>query len=107
MLGRSRVNIYMQCPGCAAEYSQAAREYWRHGGRCQGVLQLDEYANVICSGCGQHAHLTQMRLSCKSGRHVVFTPNTDAYILSISCASAFVNHMGMEWLRSVMQYLVS
>lgn len=107
MLGRRRINIFMQCPGCAAYYGQAEREYWRHGGRCQGVLQLDEYANVICSKCGQSAHLTKMRLSCNSGRHVVFTPETDAYILSISCSSAFANNMGQAWLMKVLEYLVA
>lgn len=104
-LGNRRIDIFMQCPGCASEYGQAAREYWRHGDRCRGVLQLDEYANVICSRCGAHAHLTKMQLSCSSGRHVVYTPETDAYILSISCSSAFVNGMGQAWLMRVLEYL--
>ena len=105
MLGRSRVNIYMKCPGCAAEYGHAVNEYWRHGGRCQGVLQLDEYANVICSKCHSHAHLTDMRLCCNSGRHLVFTPGAEAYALSLSCASHFVDNMGLKWLQSVIRYI--
>lgn len=105
MLGSRRVNIYMQCPGCAADYGHAVKEFWRHGGRCQGVLQLDEYANVICGKCGSHAHLTEMRLSCNSGRHMIFTPGAEKYAQSISCSSAFVNNMGMAWLQSVIRYL--
>ncbi len=104
-LGSSRVNIYMQCPGCVADYGYAEKEYWRHGGPCQGVLQLDEYANVICSRCDASAHLTEMRLSCSSGRHVIFTPGVERYAQTISCSAAFVNNMGLAWLQSVIRYL--
>lgn len=105
MLGRSRVDIYMQCPRCRAEYGGAEQEYWRHGGRCQGVLQLDEYANVICGKCGSHAHITSMRLSCNSGRHVFATPEKNATAASIACSAAFTDHMGIMWLQSVLRYL--
>lgn len=105
MLGSKRIYIYMKCPGCYADYGFAENEYWRHGGRCNGALQLDEYANVICSNCGAHAHLTEMRLCCNSGRHEIFTPGAERYAQSISCSSAFVNNMGMAWLQSVIRYL--
>lgn len=107
MIRSARINIYMQCPGCLSDYGRAEKEYWRHGGRCQGVLQLDEYANVICSRCGRSARLTEMELCCNSGRHVVFTPGVTQYAASISCASAFVNGMGIQWLQSVIRYLNS
>ncbi len=105
MLGTKRINIYMLCPRCAAEHLQASKEYWRHGGTCQGILQLDEYANVICSKCGRSAHLTKMRLLCNSGRHVFFTPSVEEAALSLSCSAAFVNNMGMAWFQSVIKCL--
>lgn len=105
MLGSSRVNIYMKCPGCFDDYGYAENEYWRHGGRCQGVLQLDEYANVTCSNCDATAHLTEMRLSCSSGRHVLFVPGAAAYAKSISFAAAFSGNMAMNWLQSVIKCL--
>ena len=96
----------MQCPGCLDEYGQAAKEYWRHDDEdCQGVLQLDEYANVICSRCGLHAHITEMQLYCNSGRHKWVTFGVDATAASLSCSAAFVNNMGLAWLQSVIKCL--
>ena len=105
MLGSKRIRIYMQCPGCLTDNGYAEQEYWRHGGTCGGILQLDEYANVICSRCREYTHLTKMRLSCDSGRHVLFTPGIDATTASLLCSAAFVNNMGLTWLRSVVKYL--
>lgn len=105
MLGKRRVNIYMQCPGCLSDNGYAEQEYWLHGRGCNGVLQLDEYANVICSKCGKNAPLTKMRLSCSSGRHVLFTPGLNATAASLSCSAAFVNNHGLTWLRSVIRNL--
>lgn len=105
MLGTRRINIYMHCPGCYVDYGLTAKEYWRHGDRCPGFLQLDEYANVICSKCGKHAHLTEMSLCCNSGRHVLFTYGKKAYATSIACSAAFVDNMGLAWLQSVLKYL--
>lgn len=105
MLGSVRVNIYMQCPRCREEYGGAEQEYWRHGDRCCGVLQLDELANVICSRCGAHAHLTEMHLSCNSGRHIYKLLHKNATAATISCSAAFTDHMGIQWLQSVLKHL--
>ena len=107
MLGNKRISIYMQCPGCLGDNGYAEQEYWRHGGKCQGILQLDEYANVICSQCGQNAHLAQMKLTCNSERHTLFTPRIDATAASLSCSAAFANNMGLAWLRSVIKCLAN
>ena len=105
MLGKARINIYMQCPGCVRDFQQAAREYWYHGNGCRGILQLDEYANVVCSACGAHGHLTKMRIGCNSGRHVMYTPGVDEAAASLACSAAFVDNMGLAWLQSVIEYL--
>lgn len=104
MLGRKRVDIFMSCPGCSA-HGHSAKEYWTHAGSCGGVLQLDEYANVICKRCGSNAHITKMRLCCNSGRHNFYVPSKELYALSISTASNFVNGGGIQWLQSVIRYL--
>ena len=105
MLGTKRIHIYMHCPGCLRDYGCAENEYWIHGDRCEGKLLLDEYANVICSKCGAHWPLTKMRLSCNSGRHIVFYPGVLDYAKSISCAAAFTNEMGIDWLQNVLRWL--
>ena len=106
MLGRFRVNIFMRCPACLHEFGGAEQEYWLHGDRCQGVLQLDEYANVICGKCGSYAHLTKMRLSCNSGRHEFYTPNKNEAAASMACSAAFTsNANAIAWLQSVLTYL--
>ncbi len=105
MLGKKRIYIYMACPGCLEEYGEAPMEYWRHGGRCQGYLMLDEYANVICEKGDLALPLTQMQLSCDRGLHKLIVPDVSAHTQAITCAAAFVNNMGMAWLRSVITYL--
>lgn len=104
MLGRTRIDIYMTCPGCVWN-GNAAKEFWTHGGYCGGTLQLDEYANVICKRCGANAHITEMRLSCNSGRHTFYVPNKEMYAKSVSTASNFVNGGGIQWLQSVLRFL--
>lgn len=106
MLGRCRVNIYMRCPACLHEFGGAEQEYWRHGDRCRGVLQLDEYANVICGKCGSYAHITRMRLFCNSGRHEFYTPERNATAAAISCSAAFTSDANaLAWLQRVIACL--
>lgn len=99
----------MKCPGCEADafrrgYAGVANENWTCGS-CGRPLKLDEYANVICERCNQYAHITQMTLSCNSGRHRFYVPDKVAYSLTISTASNFVNGGGIAWLQSVIRSL--
>ncbi|MBQ7280405.1 MAG: hypothetical protein IJR13_06780 [Bacteroidales bacterium] len=100
-----RINIYMACPGCRKSYGHAASEYWTHGDGCGGVLQLDEYANVWCARCGEHAHLTEMTLSCNSGRHRFYVPSTTGFAEAITTSAQMVNSSGIRWLQNVLRYL--
>ncbi len=100
-----RVDIYMMCPACYQQGYSVAKEYWCHGGSCGGVLQLDEYANVVCKRCGRKAPLMQMRLTCNSGRHTFYVPTLNGYVQAITMAGMAVDKSGMAWLQSVLRYI--
>ena len=100
-----RVDIYIACPICIDEFWQCSKEYWRHEGSCNGILQLDEKANVVCSRCGRSAHITQMRLTCNSGRHTFAVPTVTGYAQAISMAAMGVSSASTAWLQSVLMYI--
>ncbi len=116
-----RVKIYMPCPICLKEGRNSASEYWRHGSEgglsglmfkpCNGILCLDEKAMIICSKCGKSRHLQDAKLACNSGRHkfeLIPSKNQDSsryYASAISAASHFSNEGGLNYLKSIMNYL--
>ena len=113
-----RIEIYMPCPICVSEGRNSASEYWRHGSEgglsgimfkpCNGILCLDERANIVCSKCGKTRHLQDAKLTCNSGRHkfAIAPPNsTVSYAAAISAASHFSNAGGLDYLKSVMKHL--
>lgn len=100
-----RVDIYMACPLCLQERYSCAKEYWRHGGNCQGILYLDEYAYVHCARCGRSAHLVQMYLTCNSGKHTFKTVSTVGFAQAISMAGMGVTSSATAWLQSVLRHI--
>lgn len=113
-----KVEIFMPCPICINEGRNSASEYWRHGSEgglssimlkpCNGILCLDDRANIICSKCGKTRHLQDVKLTCNSGRHkFAIAPQNSktSYAAAISTASQFTNAGGINYLISVMKYL--
>lgn len=110
-----KVEIFMQCPACHSEGRNSGSEYWRHGSDggltsfmfkpCNGVLCLDEKANVICSKCGKSRRLVDVKLSCSSGRHKFAVASNISYASVISTAAQFSEKGGLSYLMSIMEQL--
>ncbi len=110
-----RIEIYMACPLCVAEGHSIAKEYWRHGSDggltswmfkpCNGILCLDEKANVICSKCGKSTPLLKVHLSCNGGRHKFAVASNVSYAQTISTASNCVSKGGLSYLQSILKHI--
>lgn len=101
---------------CVKEGKSIAREYWRHGANgglagwmfkpCNGILVLDDRANVICSKCGDSKPLREAKLSCSSGRHKYAVASCETYAQAISTASSCMdNANGIAFLQNLLVYL--
>jgi len=102
-----KIDIYMACPLCLKYGYSCAKEYWRHGSpKCNGILSLDEKAWVHCNGsCRNRAHLTDMYLTCNSGRHTFAVVSTEGFAQAISMAGMGVTASATTWLQSVLRYI--
>lgn len=110
-----QIEIYMACPLCVSNRLSVAKEYWRHGTdggltswmfkACNGILCLDEKANIICSRCGKSIPLLQAKLSCNSGNHKFAVASNLSYAQAISTASNCIDSGGMKYLQSILKHI--
>jgi hypothetical protein len=101
-----KIDIYIACPICSQGSRYIMRpEYWKHAGSCQGILQIDEYADVTCKRCGKSAPITKIEFLCPAGKHEFKAAHSTGLWEAFSTSAQMVNAAGNRWFLSVIRHI--
>lgn len=95
----------MPCPKCACESQTIQLENWTHGGGCNGRLLIDSDAVVHCEKCGKSAHISKMRISCNSHKHIKIKPSRKEFATAIAIGSIGVVNNIIYWYKRIIEHL--
>lgn len=101
----SKYNIYMPCPKCVHDNNNYYSEEWIHGGKCGGNLLIDENAYVTCSKCGKKAHVSRMRISCDSHKHLYVKSSKKEIGSAVTIAGIGTNSGSLQWIKKFLSNL--
>lgn len=94
--------LHIPCPECVKEGKVVPKEYWRHGGSCEGFLYLDENGIISCSRCNKIAKISEMKLTCSCGKHSVVFPSLVGLAKALSMSGELKTQEDIRWLNHVL-----
>lgn len=97
--------LHIPCPECVRAGKVVPKEYWRHGGSCEGFLYIDDAGIVSCSRCDMTAKIAEMKLTCNSGRHSMVFSSPTGFAKALSMSGTFITQSDIRWLNRVLSKL--
>ena len=100
-----KIMLQIPCPECVREGKVVPKEYWRHGGPCDGFLYIDENGVVSCSRCNKTAKISDMKLTCGNGKHTMVFPSVKGFAKALSMSGKLPTQSDILWFNRILSKL--